>query len=64
MKQFTDPYSIRFTPEQLAQVKQGAGATGRPLSNFVRWAAVRAAQKALTANSSKKGTRGEKQDES
>ena len=40
-------YSVRFSHAQLAQLRAGAAATGRPVANFVRWAATRAAKEAL-----------------
>jgi len=47
MTTMTIVYPIRFTPEQLAQLRAGAEATCRPVANFVRWAATRAAREAL-----------------
>ena len=47
MRRLSITYPVRFSPDQLAQLKAGAAATGRPVANFVRWAATRAAKEAL-----------------
>jgi len=47
MAGMTTTYTVRFTHEQIAQLKAGAEATYRPVANFVRWASVKAASEVL-----------------